>query len=172
MKQKKSIIIILWFVTGVLLGSVGTLLVLKANTKAETPQITEKNLLQIEPLFADSMDVCRTFGKYFRQTLPYTEYNQMYIVATTAAFFGEVELYLRSNKYLQELPDDKKADFVKRYQKWLKEYEYKIQQPPDGELSGPSAMPIYPSRRDELIQEFLNTIPDRNKTPPQWIYQM
>ena len=55
--------------------------------------------------------------------------SDMEILASTCAFFGEVELYLLANAHLKTLPDNPKAEFIKHYNRWLDEYKQKIQQP-------------------------------------------
>ena len=99
----------------------------------------------------------------------------MTTLAATYAFFSEVELYLLANTHLKSLPVEQKSAFVERYNKWLAGYKQKIKQPffdTDGvtPLEGTIVNSMYPGRRDDLIQEFLQTIPNQVKVSKDRLY--
>lgn len=179
------------FIIGILIGCLATMLAIKSNKGEQslgeklepaietdvveeasivddTAIVEEKAELKIEPLFADDLKKIQQYRSYYDALLSCGKLyrtSDMSFLASTCAFFGEVELYLLANDYLESLPDNEKAKFVEDYQKWLAEFEYKNEQPfldSDGvPYEGTMVIPMYPGRRDELIQEYLKTFPNR-----------
>ena len=172
--------LILTFIAGVFLGSGMTWLVIFQNsTEPESPDNTPAMELKIVPLFAEDMEKLQIYRSFYDSMLSGGDFvwrtSDMEILASTCAFFGEVELYLLANAHLKTLPDNQKADFIKHYNRWLDEYKQKIQQPfydKDGitKLEGTMTIPMYPGRKDSLLQEFLKTLPGRIKAQKGLLY--
>lgn len=148
--------------------AIETVVVKEAPIVDDTANVEEKAELKIEPLFADDLKKIQQYWTYYNALLSsglLYRTSDMCFLADTCAFFGEVELYFLANNHLKSLPDDQKAAFVKDYQKWLAEFEYKNEQPfldSDGvPYEGTMVIPMYPGRRDDLIQEYLKTFPNR-----------
>lgn len=134
----------------------------------DTAIVEEKAELKIEPLFADDLKKIQEYRSYYDALLSCGKLyrtSDMYFLADTCVFFGEVELFFLANNHLKSLPDDQKAAFVNDYKKWLAEFEYKNEQPfldSDGvPYEGTMVIPMNPGRRDDLIQEYLKTFPNR-----------
>ena len=173
--------LILTFFAGILLGSGITWIVKSGNcTASKHPDNTNvADELRIAPLFAEDMEKLQIYRSFYDSLLSGGNFvwrtSDMEILASTCAFFGEVELYLLANAHLKTLPDNQKADFIKHYNRWLDEYKQKIQQPfydKDGitKLEGTMTIPMYPGRKDSLLQEFLKTLPGRIKAQKGLLY--
>ena len=125
--------LILTFFAGILLGSGITWIVKSGNcTASKHPDNTNvADELRIAPLFAEDMEKLQIYRSFYDSMLSGGDFvwrtSDMAILASTCAFFGEVELYLLANAHLKTLPDNQKADFIKHYNRWLAEYKQKIQ---------------------------------------------
>ena len=173
--------LILTFIAGILLGS-GTTWFLKSGNSTEPKHPHKANVadeLRIAPLFAENLERLQLYRSFYDSMLSGGDFvwrtSDMAILASTCAFFGEVELYLLANAHLKTLPDNQKAEFIKHYNQWLTEYKQKIQQPfyaQDGvtQLEGTMTIPMYPGRKDNLLQEFLKTLPGRIKVQKARLY--
>ena len=168
------------FIAGVFLGSGITWIVISPNsTEPESPDNTPAMELKIAPLFAENIERLQIYRSFYDSMLSGGNFvwhtGDMEILASTCAFFGEVELYLLANAHLKTLPDNQKAEFIKHYNRWLAEYKQKIQQPfydKDGitKLEGTMTIPMYHGRKDDLLQEFLKTLPGRIKAQKGQLY--
>ncbi len=172
-------LLIFVFIAGVILGSGVTLLVGYTPGAEECGQKNPERLdLKIEPLFADDMEFFQVHRSFYNSLLASGKLwrtGDMTTLATTCAFLSEVELYLHANTHLKNLHDEQKRAFVEHYNKWLAGYKQKIEQPffdTDGvtPLEGTMVVPMYPGRRDDLIQEFLQTIPNLVKVSKEQLY--
>ena len=173
--------IILPFVIGILLGS-GITWIVKSDDNAIPKHPDNTNVsdeLKIAPLFTENIEQLQIYRSFYDSLLSSRKFVwrtcDMEILASTCAFFGEVELYLLANAHLKTLPDNQKAEFIKHYNRWLAEYKQKIQQPfydKDGitKLEGTMTIPMYPGRKDNLLQEFLKTLPGRIKVQKALLY--
>ena len=173
--------LILTFIAGILWGS-GITWIVKSGNSADTkhPENADiANELRIAPLFAENTERLQIYRSFYDSLLSGGKFvwrtSDMAILASTCAFFGEVELYLLANAHLETLPDNQKAEFIKHYNQWLAEYKQKIQQPfydKDGitKLEGTMTIPMYPGRKDNLLQEFLKTLPGRIKVQKDLLY--
>ena len=172
--------LIFTFIAGVFLGSGMTWLVISQNsTEPESPDNTPAMELKIAPLFAENIERLQIYRSFYDSLLSGGNFvwrtGDMEILSSTCAFFGEVELYLLANAHLKTLPDNQKAEFIKHYNRWLAEYKQKIQQPfydKDGitKLEGTMTIPMYHGRKDDLLQEFLKTLPGRIKAQKGLLY--
>ena len=123
--------LILTFFAGILLGSGITWIVKSGNyTASKHPDNTNvADELRIAPLFAEDMEKLQIYRSFYDSMLSGGDFvwrtSDMEILASTCAFFGEVELYLLANAHLKTLPDNPKAEFIKHYNRWLAEYKQK-----------------------------------------------
>ena len=172
--------LILTFIAGILLGG-GTTWVARSGNSAEPKTSDDTSVsvgVRIEPLFADNMEIFQIYRSFYDSLLASGKLvlrtGDMEILASTCAFFGEVELYLLANARLKDLPEDQRAAFAEHYNRWLADYKHKIQQPffdKNGvKLEGTWTIPMYPGRRDDLLQEFLQTIPGRPTVQKSRLY--
>ena len=165
---------------GILLGSGATwILVHTIPQQQKSPTPPPAREWKIEPLFLKKMESCRVYRNFYETLLSSGKLwhtDHMASLASTCTFFSEVELYLLANKHLQQLPEDRKADFVLHYQSWHNAYLREIRQPfaeEDGtiQLTGTMTIPMDPGRRDDLIQAFLDSFPERVPLRAEHCYQ-